>query len=301
MKVQETKLKGFSIKIVYINNLLIGIATEIGPRILYFASEKYPQKNLFSICPEFGINTSEGFWRIYGGHRLWSAPEAKPRSYSLDDKPVEIKIEENNVTIYGNPEKENSIKKEIMIKPFKRNSVQVIHRIQNIGRWPIKLGCWAMSLMDGEGFVVIPIKAEKVDKEGLLPDRHFSIWPYTSLEDKRIKFNEEYLYVMKDSKIEKPLKIGTMANPTWAAYIMENMAFVKEFSKIEGEYPDFGCNVEVYTNANILEFETLGPLKTLEPDASIEHIEIWKILEIEKLEPTKSDIKNKLEPYLTKY
>ena len=45
-------------------------------------------------------------------------PEAKPRSYSLDDKTVEIKIEENNVTIYGNPEKENSIKEKDHDKTF---------------------------------------------------------------------------------------------------------------------------------------------------------------------------------------
>ena len=300
MRVLERKLKGFNTKIVSINNLIIGVATDIGPRILYLASKNRPQKNLFGIYPKTGMNTTEGFWRVYGGHRFWSAPEAKPRSYSMDDKPIEIKIEKDSVAIYGNPEKENSIRKEITIKPFGNDGAQVIHQIQNIGRWPIKLGCWALSLMEGEGFVVVPIKASKVDKEGLLPDRHLTIWPYTNLEDKRLKLTDEYIYIMKKSKVEKPTKIGTIANPKWAAYIVDGMAFVKEFSNMEGDYPDFGCNVEVYTNANMLEFETLSPLKTLEPSTSMEYTEIWKILDTGKLEPNTDDIKNKLEVLLNK-
>ncbi|MGD0330622.1 MAG: hypothetical protein ABSB40_09300 [Nitrososphaeria archaeon] len=300
MRVVERKLEGFNTKIVSINNLIIGIATDIGPRILYLASKNRPQKNLFAIYPKNEMKTIEGLWRVYGGHRLWSSPEAIPRSYSMDDKPVEIKIEKDSVTIHGNPEKENSIKKEITIKPFGNDGVQLVYQIQNIGRWPIKLGCWALSLMEGEGFVVVPIKASKVDKEGLLPDRHLAIWPYTNLEDKRLKLTDEYIYVMKKSEVKKAMKIGTMANPKWATCIVDGMAFVKEFPNMEGDYPDFGCNVEVYTNANTLEFETLSPLKTLEPSTSMEYTETWKILDIGKLEPKTDDIKNKLEPLLKK-
>jgi hypothetical protein len=295
LEVEETRIKGFNVKIFSINDLLIGVATEIGPRILYLAGKNSLQKNIFDISPEFGVNTVEGFWRIYGGHRLWSAPEAKPRSYSMDDKPVRIEIEGECVTIYGNPERENSIRKEIAIKPFGNDGVQVIHRIQNIGRWPIKLGCWGLSLMEGEGFVVIPIKPSKVDKEGLLPDRHITIWPYTDLGDKRLKLTSDYIFVSKNSEVTKPLKIGTMANPGWSAYIIGETAFIKEFSRIEGEYPDFGCNVEVYTNANMLEFETLSPLKTLEPSTSVEHPEKWTIIKTGKIETRADDVKNKLE------
>ncbi|MGC8912080.1 MAG: hypothetical protein ACP5K8_08390 [Nitrososphaeria archaeon] len=300
MEVEEARIKGFNVKIFSINNLMIGVATEIGPRILYLAHKNNPQKNLFGIYPDFGINTDEGFWRIYGGHRLWSAPEAKPRSYSMDDKPIGIKIDDGSIIVYGNPEKENSIKKEIEIKPFGKDAAKVTHRIQNIGRWPIRLGCWALSLMDGEGFAIVPIKASKKDREGLLPDRHISIWPYTSLEDSRLKLADEYILVAKDSRLEKPFKIGTMANPTWAAYIVDELVFVKEFEKTEEEYPDFGCNVEIYTNSYILEFETLGSLKTLEPLTNVEHTEIWKIIETGKIEPKVADIKNKLEPLLSK-
>jgi hypothetical protein len=43
------------------------------------------------------------------------------------------------------------------------------------------------------------------------------------------------------------------------------------------EYPDFGCSVEIFTNAAMLEVETLGPLATLEPGSAVEHVEEWSL------------------------
>ncbi len=36
-----------------------------------------------------------------------------------------------------------------------------------------------------------------------------------------------------------------------------------------------GSTAEVFTNADILELETLGPLTKLEPGAVVEHVEDW--------------------------
>jgi hypothetical protein len=41
------------------------------------------------------------------------------------------------------------------------------------------------------------------------------------------------------------------------------------------DYPDFGCSFETFTNAEILELETLGPLTTLAPGQSASHTERW--------------------------
>ena len=40
-------------------------------------------------------------------------------------------------------------------------------------------------------------------------------------------------------------------------------------------YPDFGSTFEIFTNADILELETLGPLTTLAPGQSVSHTERW--------------------------
>jgi hypothetical protein len=298
MIVEEKNVEGFRVKMVSLDDMILGVACDIGPRILYLASAKKPDLNLFGILPDAGVQTQEGFWKIYGGHRLWSSPEAKPRSYSLDNQPVKIDVDSNSLTIYGNPEEKNSIQKEITIKVNPDGGVQVIHKIRNIGRWPIKLACWALSVMRKNGFAIIPIKPIKVDPEGLLPDRHISIWPYTNIADKRITLASEYIFVKQNPKANLPLKIGANANPPWTAYWVEGMLFLKHFPQIEGEYPDFGCNVEVYTNPSMLELETLSPLKIIEPSEIIQHNEIWKIFNVGKIGMKPENIREKIEPLI---
>lgn len=298
MVVEDKIVDGFKVKVAAFGDLLIGAAYEIGPRILYLASSKRPDLNLFGILPDVRVQTSEGSWRIYGGHRLWSSPEAKPRSYSLDDKPVKVEFSNDTLTVYGNPEENNCIQKEIIIKANPSGGAQVIHRIRNIGRWPITLACWALSVMRKGGFAIIPIKPSKVDEEGLLPDRHISLWPYTDLTDKRLSFTNEYVFIKQDPNIEKPVKIGANTNPEWTAYYVNGMIFIKQFYKEAGEYPDFGCNVEVYTNSAMLELETLGPLKTINPSESIQHVEVWKVFETGETRMSAEDIRDKIEPLL---
>ncbi|MCJ7665262.1 MAG: DUF4380 domain-containing protein, partial [Actinobacteria bacterium] len=60
--------------------------TDVGPRIIRLGFKG--GQNLFK---EFGDQlgkTGGDQWRIYGGHRLWHAPEAVPRTYFPDNKPV---------------------------------------------------------------------------------------------------------------------------------------------------------------------------------------------------------------------
>jgi len=298
LKVDEVQVGGLRTKRFVLNDILFGVPTDIGPRILYIAAKRKPKFNLFGVLPDAGVSTSEGFWRIYGGHRLWSSPEAKPRSYSMDNKPVEIAVKDDSVTICGIPEAENSVQKTITIRPFSEDAVQVVHTINNIGRWPIELACWALSVMTKNGFAIVPLKPLKVEEEGLLPDRHVTFWPYTNLSDKRLGFADEYVFVHQDPKAHGPTKVGAMANPSWTAYWVEGTAFVKEFSLKEGEYPDFGCSVEVYTNPDMLELETVGPLTRLDPGQSVEHVEVWRIFDVGDLAPEPESIKTKLEPLL---
>jgi len=298
LKVDETQIGTLKTRRFYLNNVIIGVPTDIGPRIIYLARRSKPEFNLFGILAEAGTSTPEGFWRIYGGHRLWSSPEAKPRSYSMDNKPVRITTSRNTVTVIGNPEVENSVQKRMVISPSSENGVKVVHSIKNIGRWPIELACWALSVMTKNGFAIVPMKPSKVDEEGLLPDRHITLWPYTDMSDERLTFSDSYIFVKQDPAARGPLKVGAMANPSWTAYWVDGTTFIKKFYLEKGEYPDFGCSVEVYTNADMLELETIGPLRILNPEEIVEHIEMWKIIEIKDLAPEPESVKTKLESLL---
>lgn len=263
-------------------DVIIGIPEDIGPRILKIALKETPDRNLFEILPSAGVETPEGFWHIYGGHRLWSSPEAMPRSYSMDNSPVRIEAGKEYIKIYGNPEIQNNIQKEIEIRKRGKKQLYVIHRIKNTGRWNIKLACWALSVMKKGGFAIIPIKA---GKKGLLPDRHISLWPYTDLSDSRLIFERDFIFVKQDKEAKSPVKVGTMASPCWTAYWVDGQLFVKKFEEKEGEYPDFGCSVEVYTNNSFLELETVGPLKEIEPGGYLEHTELWEIKKVPEMLP----------------
>ncbi|MCS7180828.1 MAG: hypothetical protein NZ891_05705 [bacterium] len=283
------------IKKFEIDNFIVGIPEDVGPRIIHFSLKKYPEKNIFEVIPDFIIDTEEGKWHIYGGHRLWTSPEDKPRSYSLDNEPVKIEEREDCIKIYGNTEIQNSVQKEIEIRKVK-DGLEINHKIKNIGRWPIKFGCWCLSVMKKGGFAILPIKSKKVDKYGLLPDRNISLWQYTDISDKRLIFSKDFIFIKQDTKIKNPLKIGTKANPEFCAYYVDDFLFIKKIEFKKGEYPDFGCNVEVYTNSEFLELETLSPLEIVEPQSFIEHKEIWNLIEVEEVKPAE-EIKNVLKNY----
>ena len=128
----------------------------------------------------------------------------------------------------------------------------------------------------GAAFVPQP-KPE--DPNGLLPDRTLVLWPYTDMSDPRHVWGKEFL-IVRSQDAPHPTKIGFGAPDGWAAYANHNHLFVKRFA-YDGaaRYPDHGASVEVYTATGMLEMETLGPLQTLPPGASVEHVEEWYLLD----------------------
>lgn len=271
--------------------MVLGVAQDIGPRVLKLTVKDKPEENLFGILPDAGVDTPDGFWHIYGGHRLWSSPEAMPRSYSMDDTPVRIVEKKGRVKIYGNTEIQNNIQKEIEIHPAGESTVEVVHRVKNTGRWPVNLACWALSVMKPGGFAIVPVKA---GGEGLLPDRRLTLWPYTDLSDERLVMEKDFIFLKQDVKSKNPIKIGAMAFPSWTAYWVDGLLFIKKFVQEKGEYPDFGCSVEVYTNSAMLELETVGALKTLEPGCAAEHREAWTVKKVPALSPCQADVEEKV-------
>ncbi|HPP12821.1 MAG TPA: hypothetical protein PKW42_08830, partial [bacterium] len=221
---KEMHLEGIRVKSFRLGRLVVGVACDVGPRVLWLSHEKRPDFNLFGVLPETGVQTPEGFWYIYGGHRLWTSPEAMPRSYSPDNQPVIISMAGKSLTVKGQPEQANSVQKSLRLTPIGPETLKVVHTITNIGRWPITLAAWALSVMRPEGLAVIPVHPSRVDSAGLLPDRHLTLWPYTDLSDPRLSFTRDYLFLRQDLKAKSPVKIGAAARPDWAAYWVEELS-----------------------------------------------------------------------------
>jgi hypothetical protein len=72
------------------------VTTDVGPRIIFYGWKG--QKNQFVVVPETAGMTGGDQWRLYGGHRLWNAPEHFPNSYYPDNGPVEL-VEEKKSSV----------------------------------------------------------------------------------------------------------------------------------------------------------------------------------------------------------
>jgi len=254
------------------------IATlDVGPRIIRFGPVGGP--NMFKEFPEQLGGTGEPEWQLRGGHRLWHSPEAKPRTYALDNGPVELeKIHEFSLRLNQPVETENGIRKQIRISmTAEDNMVALTHRLTNVGPWSVELAPWALTVMDAGGIGIVGLPEKRPHTEVLTPDFPLVLWPYTDLRDSRLSLGARYITLAQD-KGKSPIKYGMANMLGWAAYLAHGCLFVKYFDYDPiAVYPDFGCNFETFTNEDMLEVESLGPLTVLEPGDMIEHDETWRL------------------------
>jgi len=104
------------------------------------------------------------------------------------------------------------------------------------------------------------------------------MWGFTSFNDPRWIFTQKYLILKQDSHATTPQKVATFNPETWGAYLLGSDLFLKRYTTIKGgHYPDMGSSYETFTNAEFLELETVGPLVSLAPAASLEHVERWSL------------------------
>lgn len=260
---------------------LIAVA-EIGPRIVWFGFTG--DENEFHVW-EDTLGQKGGLqWRAYGGHRLWVAPEAQPRTYYPDNVPVEVSIEGKALRltppVERNPQFEGSsgVQKEMLIKMGDENSVTVIHRVTNCNAWTVELAIWALTFVRPNGRLIIPNPEYGSHSENLLPVRTISLWKYTEIGDPQFRWGNRYITLKQDSTRKTPNKIGLANTEGWAAYQRGDHLFVKYHEHKPGStYPDMGCSLETFTNSEILEFETLGPMIQLAPGETGVHIERWSL------------------------
>jgi hypothetical protein len=247
------------------------VTREVGPRIIRcgFVGER----NEFREFSDQVGRTGGDEWRIYGGHRLWHAPEARPRSYQPDNDPVSSEELPNGVRLIQTVEAATGVQKALDIQTGRGARVTVTHRLMNQGMWPLRLAPWALTVMAPGGCAIIP---QSPHGDDLLPDRSVVLWPYTAPDDPRLAWGRRYLRLIPEAARENPVKIGTQLSEGWCAYVNAGHLFLKcaKFQPDE-EYPDFNSSVETYAAGEFLELETLAPLVTLEPGASVEHIENW--------------------------
>ena len=250
--------------------------SDVGPRVVRFGF--VGKENVFGGLEEdFGL-TGGDEWRLYGGHRFWHSPEAKPRTYFPDNGPVEVETEDIGLRLIAPVESTTGIAKIVEVS-LEGDRVRVVHTLRNEGSWAVELAPWALSVMAKNGVAVVP-HPTSADPDRLLPNRTLMLWPYTDMTDPRVRWGSRFITLRQDPEMEPPIKFGISADDGWAAYLRGDMVFLKRFDFLPGMlYPDNGCSVECYTNDRFLELETLGPMEWLEPEEEVGYEERWYLFE----------------------
>ena len=257
------------------------ITTDVGPRVIRFGF--VGGQNLFKEFPDQMGKTGGRQWRIYGGHRLWHAPEAKPRSYAPDNSPVPFEGKGLRVRLSQALEKETGIRKEIDIAlDAARPRATVRHRLINDNLWDVEMAVWGLTVMAQGGRAIFPHEPFRAHTDWLLPARPLVLWHYTDMRDPRWTWGTRYMQLRQDPHAKTPQKVGFLNLQGWAAYALRGDLFLKRFVPVSGAtYPDWGCNTETFTDADMLEVETLSPVQRVPPGGAIEHTEYWHLFRAE--------------------
>lgn len=255
------------------------VTTDIGPRIVKFGYIN--SQNFLCLVPSHRGTTGGDEWRIYGGHRLWLAPEAMPFSYNPDNDMVEYFVCDNNITLIQRKESLTGIVKEMDITLSRNsNEVTVVHRLTNQNEKAVQLSPWPITMLSPGGTAILPQEPFGEGDDYLLPARSLALWHYTKMNDPRWIWGEKYIQAKQDPLYKSEQKIGATNKQGWMAYCLNNEVLIKKIHfDPSAIYPDYNCNNEIYINADYLEIETLGPLSVLAPGETVEHTEHWLLAE----------------------
>lgn len=256
--------------------LKLDYLTGAGPRIVRLIPKSLGE-NLLAETPEYELPSPYGPYHLWGGHRLWHAPESSKRTYVPDDAGLECRAVQGGLRLrYDEPY--TGIRKEILVKlhPWAPD-VQLYHKLTNTGLWPVQLAPWAITQLRAGGIAILPQNTEELDPDGLQANREVVMWQYSRWDDPRLRLGHETIEI-ETQPIAAPFKLGYFNRAGWLEYVYKGISFRKEFTPQPGQlHVDFGCNTEIYTNDRHIELETLGPLVTLETGESVDHFERWLV------------------------
>jgi hypothetical protein len=278
VKVEKVAYKGWQNCYRVSNGEVELIVTgDVGPRIIRFGF--VGGQNLFKEFAEQLGQANEEKFQLRGGHRVWKAPEDPIATWAPDNVAVSVVPTANGLIATAPVEPLTHLQKEIEVRMADRGtSVEVINRITNKGLFPLEYSSWAITMMAPGGFAITGFPPRGKHPQKLEPTNPLVMWAYTDLSDKRWVFTKKYMALKQELNHPEPQKIGMLNADSWGAYVLNGEAFVKRAEAFPGKaYPDFGASLELFTNSDFLEMETLGPLTQVSPGKTAEQVEHWSL------------------------
>lgn len=249
----------------------VGVALEFGIRVVHLSCPG--MENLFyEQDPDLsdGNATPQG-WKLYGGHRIWLAPESD-QSYYPDNDPVSYVVDGNSVLVEQKTDPWTGIKKLLKIN-FWDDSITLENIFINDTDAVVEGASWSINSLDGGGAAKIDFVGS--DPGDCTPRRVISLWADTTVQDPRLRFTRDSL-TATHMPIADYLKLGLYCDPGKAVFENKGQRFTLTFGAggIEN-HTDNGCNFELFMAKEFMELEILGVKRTLQPGEAASHTETW--------------------------
>lgn len=243
---------------------------DYGIRVIHFS--RPGRENLFFVQPPgmTDLTTPEG-WRIYGGHRLWTAPEGES-CYEPDNAPVRWAAQDDTLVLTQDRGTTLPLAKQLRLR-LAGKVVEVCHRLTNTGARALRLALWGITALAPGGRQELPFTQQP---SAFKPDRVLALWNGADLSNPQLTF-EPGLVRLNHQRLPQPMKLGLWLAGDAARYHLPMGTFCLKGETPKGSYPDGGVNYETYLCRHMVEMETLSPLYTLKPGQWREHVEHWSL------------------------
>lgn len=255
------------------NGAKLAVALDFGIRILHAGC--VGMENLLYQQP---ADLSDGYfdqngWRLYGGHRLWAAPENE-LSTTADNFPIHWSKEDHSILLWEDPSLQTGLQKFLKIIFLPDGHIRLEHSLLNISDHPICCASWGITSLAPGGYAKVDYS--RPQNACLQPQRSISLWGDSSVSDPRLTFTPDQLKVTFQP-LPNTCKIGLYCPKGLAVYENKRQRFTLRFSpETMEQLPDGGCNFELFLCRHFMELEALGIKKHLEPGEYTSHWELWK-------------------------
>jgi hypothetical protein len=255
-------------------DLWVDVLATAGPRIVRVGLTGSP-RNLLAETPDAGWQTPYGRYELFGGHRLWFAPEDPDRVAVPDGTGLVLELDPDGVRLTGATELPTGLVRSMTVRLTAAGGLEICHELRNVAAVTVELAPWAITQLPLGGTVLLPQPAATRGHH-VRPNRTLVLWPYSSWEDPRFRPRDGLLTL--DAEAGPSLKLGYLNEAGWVGYVRDGAVLVRRFVPLPGRaHPDLGCNVEVYIGNRYLELEVLGPLTALQPGSTVALVERWDI------------------------
>jgi hypothetical protein len=250
-----------------IGDAALVITADFGPRILSLSAGG---PNLLFV--DEGRRMGNGQWLLYGGHRLWIAPETRS-TYAPDNGPCRAETDGGHVTVTTLDET-LGLEKSITVSERGGNFL-VAHAVVNRGDTLVSGAIWALTCVVPHGTAFFPWgTGGDWDLKKIV---YWKRWMNhaTDLKGPQYVPTDDLFLVRPDGSEGK---VGTSGTGGFIGMTGDGFTFVKRFDRIaSAPYCDEDCAVQCYTCADFVELETLSPMVTFFPGRPVVHEEAWTV------------------------